>query len=464
MCRAALPAAPEKGFQAERRVRGPTGLDWECVAPPRAKLPVRYDSRQQRYQLFVPVSYRETVSWPVVVFLSPGDDPLGWRGWRKPCESGDCFFAAPYGVGASCPEAQRARAVLDVLDDVRRHYRIDPERTYLAGFSAGAALACRIAFALPELFGGVVVLSGDAPLPQLEHLRTRAAERLSVALIVGDRDSGRAQHESYLAPLYRDLGIRTRLWREPGLGRALPTDGVLAEVQRWLDEDVKRRQTDRRERIGAEEATHRAVAARELERARKELNQPDHLQRGAARLQWIGQRWPRTEAAETASELLAEVRADPRRGKALSAQEAASQKAFLGAKARALEAVGQLQSARYAWEAIARLSQPEERGKADGEIKRLAGRLRGMPYLGVVFEGDTTTIKAVLPGGPAQRAGLRPGDRLDEVDRVKVASPDDVRRQVAGIEPGRVLALVLVRAGKRTALDLTVGALPDKEE
>src|SRR5436190_900361 len=78
--------AQEKEFQPERRVREPTRLDWEFVAGPAARLPGGYDSRRQRYQLFVPAKYTEARAWPLVLFLSPGDDPLGWRAWRKPCE------------------------------------------------------------------------------------------------------------------------------------------------------------------------------------------------------------------------------------------------------------------------------------------------------------------------------------------------------------------------------------------
>src|SRR5262249_46381354 len=72
-------AEGESGFHPERRVREATRLDWEFAAGPGAKLPGRYDSRRQRYQLFAPATYKPTKAWPLVVFVSPGDDPLGWR-------------------------------------------------------------------------------------------------------------------------------------------------------------------------------------------------------------------------------------------------------------------------------------------------------------------------------------------------------------------------------------------------
>ena len=99
------------------------------------------------------------------------------------------------------------------------------------------------------------------------------------------------------------------------------------------------------------------------------------------------------------------VRADPGRSKALAAQVAASRKAFLAARARALERIGRLPEAGQAWAEVAHLSAEEERRKAEAEVERLAGLLLRMPYLGVLFEGDTTAIQSVRPGGPAKREG-----------------------------------------------------------
>jgi serine protease Do len=67
-------------------------------------------------------------------------------------------------------------------------------------------------------------------------------------------------------------------------------------------------------------------------------------------------------------------------------------------------------------------------------------------------------------GGPAYRAGVRAGDRLEQIGAVLVATPGDVRKHIVRLEPGSVLRLALLRGGKKTSLDLTVGSLPEKEE
>src|SRR5262249_2679356 len=135
-------------------------------------------------------------------------------------------------------------------DDVRRHYQIDPDRTYLTGFSGGGRMACTIAFALPEYFGGVIPVCGTNPLHSLAYLRHRVQDRLSVAFVTGATDFNRKETEEYMAPLFKDLGIRSKLWVVPMMGHAVPGPDVLAEVHTWLADDLQRRSQDTKGRPG----------------------------------------------------------------------------------------------------------------------------------------------------------------------------------------------------------------------
>jgi predicted esterase len=465
---------PQTGFLPEVSVRLPTRLDWEfvagCCGPEETRLPAGYASASQRYQLFVPPAYKPNRAWPLVVFLSPGDAPLGWRSWQKLCEDNDVFFCSPYAAGNNVAPGRRIRLVLDVLDDVRRRYRICPEETYLAGFGGSARLACVLAFSLPEYFGGVVAVCGGSPPHGLDYLRHRARDRLSIALVTGADDPDRRESEVYLAPLLEDLGVRSRLWVVPKMGHEMPPADVLASAYAWLESDLERRRQDVKERPGLavsadEVPTRKVQAERMLAAARADIVQPDHLYRGVALLLGLVARWDKTAAADQARELLREVRDDPRRLERLAAQGGGEERQVLAAHARALDRFGQAQAALEAWEVLAK-SHPgtPEAARAAAEVRRLAALAALRPYLGLQFEGETTIVHAVVPRGPAARAGLRAGDRVLKVGATAMVSLADLRSALRTVKPGDKLELEVRRDDQPVRITVEVGTPPPPEK
>ncbi|HEY0957505.1 MAG TPA: trypsin-like peptidase domain-containing protein [Roseateles sp.] len=67
-------------------------------------------------------------------------------------------------------------------------------------------------------------------------------------------------------------------------------------------------------------------------------------------------------------------------------------------------------------------------------------------------------VGTVLPGSPAERAGLRENDRLIAIDAVPLADTADLRRRVAAVRPGTVLRLELERDGARRSVSVTTDA------
>ncbi|MCC6209618.1 MAG: trypsin-like peptidase domain-containing protein [Burkholderiales bacterium] len=69
-------------------------------------------------------------------------------------------------------------------------------------------------------------------------------------------------------------------------------------------------------------------------------------------------------------------------------------------------------------------------------------------------------IKGVLNGGPADRAGVRPGDVLLAIDGRPIADPQGVLNAVTGISPGSTAKVKVRRKGQDLELALTVGRRP----
>jgi len=60
-------------------------------------------------------------------------------------------------------------------------------------------------------------------------------------------------------------------------------------------------------------------------------------------------------------------------------------------------------------------------------------------------------ITNVYPGTPAEKANLKPGDAIVNVDNVPVNGPDDIQNRIGSAKPGDTVVLQVIRDGKTLA-------------
>lgn len=72
-------------------------------------------------------------------------------------------------------------------------------------------------------------------------------------------------------------------------------------------------------------------------------------------------------------------------------------------------------------------------------------------------------VSAVLPGGPAQRAGLRSGDRLLRIDGLPLDSPEG-GLAFSRIAPGATVRYLVERDGRRLTIELLAEEVPAAPE
>jgi hypothetical protein len=346
--RPAAAETPARGYQAKVKVSAATRLDWTFVLsnqnqpnPPADWLPKDYDSTKQQYELFVPPNYDPKKPSPVVLFISPGKGAGGWKEWEPICKKAGAIFVAPYDAGNECPPKMRVRIVLDVLDDVRRNYNIDADRTYITGFSGGGRIAAAVAFALPDLFGGVAPLCSAGDLRNERWLRHRLVDRLSVAMISGENDFNRGEVERFRGPQYADMGVRTKVWVTPKMGHVVPPTNMLQEAFTWMEEGVKTRRELAKNYPASRTAGDAATTRDELSKGllaegKQRLENEETLYSGLMMLQGVMVRFDKSPAADEARKILSEYEA--KKEKPWEDADIADQRRYLIAEARGLAA------------------------------------------------------------------------------------------------------------------------------
>lgn len=97
-------------------------------------------------------------------------------------------------------------------------------------------------------------------------------------------------------------------------------------------------------------------------------------------------------------------------------------------------------------------------GVTIGDVQPEDYEVLGLPEHGGISVG------AVSRGGPADQAGIEPGDVIVRFDGEPVGETRELQNRVVATAPGTTLPIEIVRAGEPMTLDVTIGELdPDAE-
>lgn len=84
----------------------------------------------------------------------------------------------------------------------------------------------------------------------------------------------------------------------------------------------------------------------------------------------------------------------------------------------------------------------------------------GKPWLGAsVKEQDdgTLVVQEIAEGGPAEKAGIKIGDRIYQVDGQKVTTLDEISEKITAKKPGDSIVLSLLRDGEKQKVTVKLG-------
>ena len=142
-------------------------------------------------------------------------------------------WTRPVQDGPSDDADQVESLIADLVQEVSERYRVAPGRIVLGGFSQGGMITYRLGLPNPELFGGLVVLSGSVRDPDrlAERLPADRSQPIFIAHGTDDgmisvedaRDSRRFLEASGYAPEYREYAMGHEI-----------TQDVVRDLKSWV--------------------------------------------------------------------------------------------------------------------------------------------------------------------------------------------------------------------------------------
>jgi predicted esterase len=195
----------------------------------------KVDNTLQPFKVFVPSSYDGTKPYPLVIALHGmgGDENSYFDAYGKGAFTSE---AERHGYIVACPKGRKPasmymgdaeRDVMDVLADMMRTYRIDPDRVYLTGHSMGGFGTWSVAMNHPEVFAAIAPVSGGvmnlANLSKIAHVpeliihgdddKTVSVERSRVVVAAGKKlniemkyiEVPKGTHGDVVAPHFKDV-------------------------------------------------------------------------------------------------------------------------------------------------------------------------------------------------------------------------------------------------------------------
>ncbi len=196
------------------------------------------------YLLDVPEKYSADRSWPLLVALhGAGDNAKNFIGlWSQLAMKEGYLLAVPCGDSKAPDWSDNQRTwsgsspkfILWVIDQVKKAYRINEERIYLAGFSAGGHMTFYAGLLNPGVFAALVPCSGCV-MEEITDSALEKASNLPVRALVGEKDPNFEPVKQSVERL-KKAGFKTVILRTfPELAHQYPHDEN-PKVLQWFDE------------------------------------------------------------------------------------------------------------------------------------------------------------------------------------------------------------------------------------
>jgi predicted esterase len=215
----------------------------------------KVDSTLQPYRVYVPSGYNGTKAFPLVIALHGmgGDENSYFEAYNKGSFK---IEAENHGYIVACPKGRKPtsmyvgdaeRDVMDVIEEMKRAYRIDADRIYLTGHSMGGFGTWSIAINHPEVFAALAPVAGGvtnpASMSKIAHIPQ--------LVIHGDKDpTVPIDRSRVMVAMGKKLGVELKFIEVPGGDHGSVVAPTFKDVFDWFDAH-KRKAAEAKAAVGA---------------------------------------------------------------------------------------------------------------------------------------------------------------------------------------------------------------------
>lgn len=200
------------------------------------------DAKVQPYRLLVPEGYDPAKGAPLVVALhgmggNENDMIQGYSSvFVQEAQKRGFLMATPKGRGpASMYRGEAEQDVMDVLADVKKHYKVDEKRIYLTGHSMGGFGTWSIAMKYPEVWTALAPIAGGGNPQQVDTIA-----KIPQYVVHGDADGTVPVRSSrMMVDALKRVNAPVKYIEVPGGDHTQFVPAQIPALFEWLAQQVK---------------------------------------------------------------------------------------------------------------------------------------------------------------------------------------------------------------------------------
>jgi len=190
-----------------------------------------------QWEVFVPESYDGSVPHGIIAYINSGDGGILFNSWKEVLEERNLIWVCGLKAGNEVDPLFRHAMVLEGVNQIRKRYNVDNDRTYVAGLSGGGRAAGILMLMFADVFDGGWTICGVNPIGKASAKQMQTAKTKNrYVFMTGDDDYNREQVKQ-VYDQYKGQGFaRAKYIQVTGMDHANPDEpGWVRQAIEFLD-------------------------------------------------------------------------------------------------------------------------------------------------------------------------------------------------------------------------------------